>query len=423
MRDVEVAEVGHPNRRQCAALRQNHAETSTPGRECDEPLLGAGGMYAEQHRGLEAFSTIAGEWDDLFRRSEDAMPYLARPWAATFVGQGKLQGAPLLITVRAGQKLAALLALSVRRSGTVEIAEPVGTAEPSYLGVLLDPRYRPAIQCMADFIAKETSIAVLCLQNVSSTDRAPNELLAELGKKRFISRSARRDLCPYIKLGCSFEEYLKHSKSREGRKKLRYRERKLLNSADVVVHRYVGEEITAEILSRVGAIQEASWMKKRGASVLGRPCYRKLLLEMAKAGLGTVWLMTIDGRDAAFRYAFVAHGRLCSKWSAFDLKYEPLQHVGRVLTMRTIRDACEDGVLSFDFMHGDSQWKCYWATDFHDVNRVATGRGFAGRLVVLWLAFLWWMAKQKWIRTKYRAFRSKLRKARNYFSSPGKPQD
>ena len=375
------------------------------------------GIYAEEHQGFEAFSKIGGEWDDLFRRSDGASPFLARAWTITFVREGRLQGTPLLIIVRVDQKLVALLALSVRRAAGTKIAEPISTAVPSYLGVLLDPQFRRAIYWMADFIAKKSSIGVLSFQNVSSTDQATNELIGELGKRRFISHSTKRRTCHYIRLGRSFEEYLKEEQSPKRRKKLRYQERKLSNLADVVIHRYAGLEITPEVLTRVGVIQEASWMKRRGGSVLGQPFYQKLLVEMAQAGLGNVWLMTIDGHDAAFRYTFIIHDRLYSKWTAFDLKYEHLRHVGKVLTMNAICDACEDGVLSFDFGHGDAPHKRFWATDSYDVNRVAVGRGLAGRLVVLWLAVRWWLANRKWIRTRYRACRRQFQKVRNQFSS------
>ncbi|MHC4228505.1 MAG: GNAT family N-acetyltransferase, partial [Planctomycetota bacterium] len=298
------------------------------------------GIYVEQHQGLEAFSKIGGEWDDLFRRSDGASPFLARAWAITFVREGRLQGTPSLITVRADQKLVALLALSVRRAASTKIAEPTGETVPSYLGVLLDPQFRRAIYWMADFIAKKSSIGVLSFQNVSSADQATNELIAELGKRRFISHSTKRRTCHYIRLGCSFDKYLKTSKSAKERKKLRKEDRKLSKYGQVKLLRYEAAEISPEILSRVAAIQEQSWIKRRGGFVLWQPFYQKLMLEMAEAGLGRVWLMTIDGEDAAFKYALISHSSLCLLWTAFKLKYASSLSVGKVLTQATIHDAC-----------------------------------------------------------------------------------
>jgi len=57
-------------------------------------------------------------------------------------------------------------------------------------------------------------------------------------------------------------------------------------------------------------VQEESWMKRRGVAILGQPFYQKFLLTMAQAGLGCLWLMTINGDDAAFQYAFIANNKL-----------------------------------------------------------------------------------------------------------------
>ena len=81
--------------------------------------------------------------------------------------------------------------------------------------------------------------------------------------------------------------------------------------------------------------------------------------------------MTINGDDAAFAYAFVAHGKLHYYWPAFKLKYESSLSVGQILLMQVVRDACGDGIISFDFLHGDAEYKRFWATNTSRVDRVA----------------------------------------------------
>ena len=369
-------------------------------------------MHAEILRCPEALTRLGKDWDDLFERDINAPPFLSRAWISVFVREGRLRGTPLFIVVYAGRKLVALLGLAVSRFLGMNMAEPIGTGEPSYLGVLSDPNYPSAIQCMADFIARESSIGALCFQDVSSIDRATNRLIDELQSRRFSYRRAVRNPCPFIQLACSYEEYLKTTKSAKHRKKLRYAERKLSNVGDVVIHHYMGQEITCEVLTRVAKIQAESWMKRRGVAVLGQPFYQKLLFEMAKAGLGRVWIMTIDGQDAAFRYALIAHRRLYSRWTAFDQTYESLRFVGKVLTMASIRRACEEGLLSFDFGHGASEWKRTWSTSFYEVHRAAVGRGLIGYLVVLWFTFLWRLARNQWLRKQYRGFKRKVQGVR-----------
>jgi len=366
------------------------------------------GIYAQLLQGPEALSTLGKHWDDLFQRSVDAPPYLSRAWISTFINEGRLRGIPLFVVVWTSGKLVALLAIAVRCFLGMKIAEPIGTGEPSYLGVLSDPDHPSAIQCMADFIARESSIKALCFRNLSSTDRATNKLIDELHQRRFLYRCAERNLCPLIQLACSYDEYLETTKSSKQRKKLRKEERKLTKYGKVKLFRYRASEISPKILSRIATIQEESWMKRRGAAVLGQSFYQKLLFEMAKAGFGNVWLMTLDDEDAAFKYTLIAHRRLYLHWTAFKLKYASSVSVGKVLTLMAIRDACNDGILSADLGHGDVEHKRFWATDFHEVSRASVGCGFTGRLVVFGFAFIWWVAKHQWLRARYRVLRRKL---------------
>ena len=125
---------------------------------------------------------------------------------------------------------------------------------------------------------------------------------------------------------------------------------------------------------------------------------------MAKSGLGHVWLLTMNGDDVAFGYAFVANKKLDLKWIAFKLKYESSLSYGKILTMHMIRDACDENIESFDFGLGDSEYKKFWATDNHDVAMAAAGRGILGYLIVFYYMFKWRLAEQKWIFSLYRRF-------------------
>lgn len=371
------------------------------------------GMHAEVLLCPEALTRLSKDWDDLFERDIDAPPYLSRAWISMFVREGRLRGTPLFIAVYDDRKLVALLGLAVRKLPGIKIAEPIGVREPSYLGVLSDPGYPSAIQYMADFIAGKSGIGLLCFQNVSSMDQKTEELIVELHQRRFLCRRVVRNLCFSIQLPCSFDEYLQKTKSTGQRKKLRKEKRRLFRYGQVQFLRYEAAEISHEILHRIAVIHEESWLKRRGANMLIQPFYQKLLMEMARAGFGKVWLITIDGEDAAFKYALVAHGRLHLQWTAFKLKYASSLSVGKILTMMTIQDTCNDSISSIDFGHGDAPHKRFWATDSHEVSRTAAGRGFIGVLAIFGLATLWSLARNQWLRKQYRGFKRKIKDVRN----------
>lgn len=355
---------------------------------------------------IEGSSDISGfdkDWDNLFDRTVNAYPYLSRPWINTFIDEGRLLGTTVFIMAWCGEKLVALFPLAIRKRLGVKVAVPIGTGQGSYLGLLLDPDYKPAIAYIVDLIASNNVFDVFYNTDLYSEDSATHDLLLRLTRQGYSSRYVFRDPAHYIQLGCSFNEYLKRKIPKGKRRyKLRYEERKLFQSADVKVTRYIGEDVTPEINKRIATIQHESWMKRRGAAVLGQPFYQKLLANMAKAGFSSVWLMTIDGDDAAFAYAFVARGKLHYYWPAFKLKYESALSIGHILLMQVIRDACNDGISVFDFLHGDAEYKRFWATDTSLVYKVIASRGYRGFLIAMSYYLTWRLAKINCLHSSYR---------------------
>lgn len=359
--------------------------------------------------GSEGISEFDEHWDDLFARAVDAPPFLSRPWISTYVEEGRIKGTPLFILAWCGTKLVALFPLEVRKCLNTKIAMPISTRKGYYLGLLLDPNYRSVVNHMVDTIKSEKVFDVYYSEDLSSEDMATNDFLDGLVQKGYSRRQVFRNPCFYFQLGCSFDEYFRKKASSKSRQNLRRREKRLFESSDVKVEHYVGGQVTPEVLLRIAAIEQQSWLKRRGAAVLQKPFYQKLLLKIAQAGIGHVWLMTIDGADAAFEYVFISHKRLQFGWRAFDLKYTSSVSIGQILIMHTIRDACSNGILSMDIGHGEADYKRFWAEDGYKVNRVVAGRGLRGRLIAISYYIVWRLAENERLRLPYRRIRVMFR--------------
>ena len=363
-------------------------------------------LQSEILSGKEALSSLAKDWDELFERATDAPPCLSYAWLSTFITEGRLRGTPLFIEVRCGKKLVALLGLAIRHFFGVRIAEPIGTGYPSYLGILVDPEYQGAVECVVDTFLKRKVALVLSNNDLYSQDVATIRLLDVLAKKGFLCLRVQRNPCHRIRLECSYEEYLRTTKNSFERRRLRRNERRTSDIGEVEVEHYIGREITSGIIERVSSIQQASWMKRRGANVFIQPFYRKLLTEMGGASLCHVWLLKINASDVAFAVAFVAHKILYYEWIAFDLKYESSKiAVGQLLTGRVIQYACSNGLAYFDFSHGDARYKRFWSNECHVVYRAVAGWGFLGRILTIFYFILWWLGRKQWLRSLYHRVR------------------
>jgi len=129
--------------------------------------------------------------------------------------------------------------------------------------------------------------------------------------------------------------------------------------------------------------------------------------------------MTIDGEDAAFAYAFVAHGKLHYYWPAFKLKYESSLSIGQILLMQVIRDACDEGILSFDFLHGDAEYKRFWATNTARVDRITASRGYRGNLIAMSYYLTWRLAEIEQFHSSYRRIKRIFRSLKEWVGNKG----
>lgn len=362
-------------------------------------------LRGEFLQGKEDIESLSRDWDKLFRHAKDAPAYFSRAWIQTFINHNRFEGKPCLIVVWKDSKLVALLPFYIKRICGISFGKLIGTDEPSFLGLLLDPKYPEAAAVAAETWIRKKVSHVFLNKHLSSLDNATQSFVAELSRRGFAYKYGYERICHYIELGCSFDEYMQKTKSGKRRRKLNYEEKKLLKSADVKVTRYTGKDITPEIHERIAVIQNESWMKKRGAAIMGKPFYKNLLTNMAEAGLSSVWLMTIDGDDAAFAYTFITNGKLYYHWPAFKLKYEAGMSIGQMLLMHIIRDACKEGILFFDFEHGDADYKRFWANKAHSVFWVVAGRGLTGHITILCYRIAWRLAGQKKLFQFYRRLR------------------
>lgn len=378
----------------------------------DETIPAAQALDVKILEGSQAIEELDEPWDDLFARAVNATPFLSRAWMSPFIERGRFAGTPLFVTVWHQTKLAALLALAIQRRLATRIAMPVSTNEGFYLGILMDPQYESATDRMAELIASERVCDVYVSPDLSSQDDATIDLLDKLSARGFRVRRASRNPCFYSELCAPFDAYFSRIASSKSRQNLRRRERRLFEGRDVRIERFLGEGVTAEVISRIVAVEQRSWLNRRGAAMLRQPFYQELLRRTAQAGLGAVWLMTIDGEDAAYEYVLIAHKKLLFGWRAFDLKYESSLSIGQILMMHTIRYACDNGIMAIDIGHGDADYKRFWAKDSYSVDRVVAGRGLRGFLAVATCCVAWKLGNIQWLKLAYRRARRMLRSSK-----------
>jgi len=361
------------------------------------------------HQGRDALRHIANDWDDLCTRAAFPSPHVSRPWVEAWIAIGGPAPKPVAISAWHGDSLIGLLVLAVRQRFGARIAKMFGDTRPGYQGVLVDDRHPDASPALARACAGHNLFDSLVLDNLSSLDHSTQSFFHHLHLHGWATASARRTICHTIRLHASFDEYSHLRHSSKARYNLRRSQRLLERRYDSHIERFDGPVIDEHVMSRLADIQYRSWMRRRGAAAFLMPAWRHVILHLSRAAVTRVWILRLDGTDAAFVVATVAGTRrLFYEWTAFDLAFQHLS-VGQLLTRHVIQQTLEEGFETFDFGQGDAAYKRFWATDHHYVDRIVAGRGLRGLTSLHLCKLLWSLGKHRRLVQPYRALRRTAR--------------
>jgi len=125
-------------------LGQERARSAAAAR----PLAPAQGLQTDVVRTREAFDALVGPWAELERHSQGATLFQGRGWARAIFDfeaiRGNLAFDPVIVALRDGHRLLAILPLERLRTPTRTVLQPLGQAFGQYADALvadgLDPR-------------------------------------------------------------------------------------------------------------------------------------------------------------------------------------------------------------------------------------------------------------------------------------------
>jgi CelD/BcsL family acetyltransferase involved in cellulose biosynthesis len=351
----------------------------------------AGELKFSMLYGTDKFNYVRSSWKALFNRVEDAWPYSSPAWAEIFIEGGRVRGEVCFAMVWDGDLLVGMLGFQVREIFGVRMAEPLGTGFYSYTGILVDPDYEEAVEVMAIGLNNRRVAKFFNFNDVHSEDTTTEKFFNYLCGLGYARRRAVRNRCFVVDLEKTIDEYLAKNKNSKRRNSLKRRNYGLDEDYAAEFECYSNSSIDGSIIGRLRELQERSWMKERKAAVFCIPFYRQMIHRMANNGLASAWILKINGVDAAFSVAFNSGRKSVYAWTAFDRRFEKLS-VGTQLLYRVIDNLGREGYERLDFGHGYGNYKEFWATSEHTVDRVILGTG-SGKLLLFYYKMKWEISK------------------------------
>jgi CelD/BcsL family acetyltransferase involved in cellulose biosynthesis len=194
------------------------------------------------------------------------------------------------------------------------------------------------------------------------------------------AKMLRRGPSPVLRTNDDWTGFLSSRNANLRRQVARY-ERTLQNEYNVGYRLADDPERLPEDLDALFALNAARWGGRASPFVKKEEFHRDFAQCALERGWLRLWFLELDGRAAAawygFRYAGVQFGYQAGRDPSLDSL-----SVASILLTHTIRDALNDGVHTYRFLHGGEAYKRLFATDNLGVVTFGVARGPVGKAML-----------------------------------------
>lgn len=326
-------------------------------------------------QGLEG---IRPDWTGLLLSSRADGLFLTWEWARAVWTQLCGRHGLLLLTVRDGGDLAGIAPFVIAPRGpsrgipfrAIEFLGS-GAVGSDYLDLIAAPGREADI---ADAIAAvlDRDRMVLRLRRVHEKGSATARLAARLRGGGWAAMSAGDGICPYADLrGKTWDTYLE-GLGAQHRATFRRKHRALRQARRIRFARVRDESERPAVMAALFRLHHARFSARGGSDALHTPALRAFHEAFSRTALERGWLrlfaLWVDDAIAAVVYGFAYRGRFYFYQSGFDPALSR-ESVGMVALGLSIRDAIEEGLHEYDFLHGDETYKSHWARNVRPLTR------------------------------------------------------
>ncbi len=335
-------------------------------------------VHVEVLQSVDALRALAGDWDDLWQRSDLTMPTVRAEPVALWIEQFGAGRRVRLITVRQGDRLVGILPLVGRDLGRMVPVGDLSLNPWSANGELLLDETAGTV-AIAEHLADAMGNLpwpLLWFEMVPyQTKRWTN--LAEA----LVNRGMEVDVRPGFEIGRvslqkPFDDYLAgRSKNlqRSIRKDLKRLESK--GRVEVRLFDHLKPDELDDAMRRAFALEDSGWKGRAGTSVLRNrgifEFYRRQAKYFARQDSLRLAFLECGGREIAFELGWFGKGVYHSFKVGYDEDYREFGP-GHLLRYHVIEAGCDDPNLRFiDFQGPINRALASWATETYAIGRLA----------------------------------------------------
>jgi CelD/BcsL family acetyltransferase involved in cellulose biosynthesis len=325
------------------------------------------------------FEEIREEWMELLADSSSNCIFLTWDWLYTWWKHLAAGRKLHILVIRSRSRLIAIAPLASSSTTLIRLANVraleflgTGSVGSDYLDIIARRgREDDALDILAEYLQREKF--VLDLKQLDKNASLAFQLAPRLEQGHWKRSEVITNVCPFIDLtghtSKSFEAGLgsKHRYNFHRRLKNLYRE------FDARFECIVSEDQRGPALATLVALHNKRMDERGGSDGLHSSELVGFHEELTRLALVRGWLrlfvLTLNGENAAALYGFMYGNRFYFYQSGFDPRYSAYS-VGLVTMGLTIEAAIEEGAVEFDLLHGDEKYKSLWAKDRRDLVRM-----------------------------------------------------
>jgi CelD/BcsL family acetyltransferase involved in cellulose biosynthesis len=303
--------------------------------------------------GIEIHDSVEGvekEWEELAHRV-GAAPFLHPAWLRAWwkaFGKGRLQ----VLAVREGSDLTGILPL-VRQPNRLTV--PANWHTP-FIGPVAAGK--DDVEALGTEAVRRAG-SHLKLRFIDSRDPLIDAAGAAASRVRWSSTQRVMQSSPYVPIAGTFDEF-RSGLSRNRRKSLGRRERRLADLGELTLDVSDGTEGLDNLLAEGFALEASGWKAERGTAITSRPETLAFYEEISKWAVEQGWLrlgfLRLDGRAIAFNLSLEdrrAHYALKPGHDEELAKYGP----GSLLAYKLVEHAYDAGVESVELLGDPDELK------------------------------------------------------------------
>jgi len=318
--------------------------------------IGAGNITVEEI----SFDALRDLWDALLPTAITPFPFQSIGWAEAWYHALGGDAASRILAIRDETgRLIGVAPLIVRQTALGRTVQLMGGDDVTdYLDIVAAERdvqrvWTAVTHHLLSVRATWDAIDLHCVPQWSPSHATVAELLARTMPVRIV----QEEVCPVVRLGGSFETYLRGLPKKE-RHEIKRKARNFERDAPSGRLRILTERDDALAalpdffrLHRLSAPD-----KERFLTPAVEEFFRVMTAAMADAGWLRLYVLDIDGESVAAMFTFVADRRLLVYNSGFDPAFAKIS-IGMVLTALVIEDAANSGLTLCDFLRGNEAYK------------------------------------------------------------------